>query len=61
MTYEWGEEIYLPIAPTEAETARKAERAAAEEAARLVGLPEELVEAFPTALLKEIAAAGLRK
>jgi hypothetical protein len=58
MNYEWGEEVYLPVAPTEAETALKAERRCAETAARAIGLPEELVEAFPTALLKEIAAAG---
>lgn len=58
MSYEWGEEIFLPVARAEAETARKAERAAAEAGARLAGLPEEMVEAFPTALLREIAEAG---
>ena len=58
MSYEWGEGLFAPVALTEAEKARRAGQAAAETAARAVGLPEEMVEAFPVGLLREIAEAG---
>ena len=50
--------MFAPVKLTAAEEAARAEQAAVEAAARDAGIPEEMVEAFPVGLLREMVAAG---